>query len=169
VVLNSPVNYRSPRAVVDAINAMGLTNEPVEWGGAVIGEEPRTYEYAPGDVLAATEKAVKDLLEEGFGPEQIVVLTLRGVGSSELFKPSTDQSFGNYRLKRSVGFGHEGLPIYSDGNILLETVYRFNGQAADAVVLVDESSEPQSCAQDNRLFVGMTRGRLAVTVVTACN
>jgi DNA helicase IV len=37
VVMKSPVNYRSPKAVVDYINAMNLTDEPIEWGGAVIG------------------------------------------------------------------------------------------------------------------------------------
>ncbi len=95
-----------------------------------------------------------------------MVLTLRGVGSSELFKLPTDESLGQYKLKRSIGFDHEGKPIYSDGNILLETVYRFKGQAADAVVLVDESSEPQSDTQDNRLFVGMTRARLVSSLVT---
>jgi len=165
VVMKSPVNYRSPRAIVDYINELQLTEEPIEWGGAVIGEEPRVYEYEPGALLAATEQAIADLVEEGFSPEQIVVLTLRGVGSSELFKLPTDESLAQYKLKRSIGFDHEGLPIYSEGNILLETVYRFKGQAADAVVLIDESSEPQSSAQDNRLFVGMTRGRLAANVV----
>jgi hypothetical protein len=168
VVMRSPVNYRSPRAIVDHINALQLTEEPIEWGGAVLGEEPRVFEYESGALLTATQQAIADLVEEGFSPEQIVVLTLRGVGSSELFKLPTDESLGPYRLKRSLGFDYEGLPIYSDGNILLETVYRFKGQAADAVVLVDESSEPQSSAQENRVFVGMTRGRLAVNIVIRC-
>jgi len=165
VVMKSPVNYRSPKAVVDYINAMNLTDEPIEWGGAVIGEEPREYEYEPGALVEATAQAIQDLLDDGFRPEQIVVLTLRGMGSSELFKLPTDQFFGNYRLKRSIGFDHEGLPIYSDGDVLLETVYRFKGQAADGVVLVDESAESASQAQSNRLFVGFTRVRLTLSLV----
>ena len=165
VVLNSPVNYRSPRAIVDTINALKLTDEPVEWGGAVIGEEPRVYEYEPGEVLAATEQAIKDLLEDGFSSEQIVVLSLRGVGSSELFAldPSTDVA--GYRFKRSMGFDEQGNSIYTDGKLLLETVYRFKGQAADAVVLVGVPQNIDSEMERNRVFVGMTRGRLAVSVI----
>ena len=45
-VLESPVNYRSPRAVVAFINALALTDTPIEWGGAVLGEEPWVYEHA---------------------------------------------------------------------------------------------------------------------------
>jgi len=165
VVMKSPVNYRSPRAIVDYINALQLTDEPIEWGGAVIGVEPRVYEYDPGALLTATELAVADLVEEGFSPEQIVVLTLSGVGSSELFKLPTDEPIGPYRLKRSIGFDHEGLPICSDGNILLETVYRFKGRAADAVVLVGDISDLRDRTDRNKLFVGMTRGRLEVSCV----
>jgi superfamily I DNA and RNA helicase len=167
VVLNSPVNYRSPRAVVDAINAMSLTDEPVEWGGAVIGEEPRTYEYAPGDVLAATEQAVKDLLEEGFGPEQIVVLSIRGVGSSELFALDPSTPVAGRRFKRSIVFDENGNTVYSDGDILLETVHRFKGQAADAVVLVGVPQSVDTEMERNRVFVGMTRGRLRLSVLGA--
>ena len=167
VVLNSPVNYRSPRAVVDAINAMGLTDEPVEWGGAVIGEEPRSYEYEPGGALAATEQAVKDLLEEGFAPAQIVVLSIRGVGSSELFALDPSTPVAGHRFKRSIGFDEDGNTVYSDGDILLETVHRFKGQAADAVVLVGVPQTIDNEMERNRVFVGMTRGRLQVGMVLA--
>jgi len=167
VVLNSPVNYRSPRAVVDAINAMGLTDAPIEWGGAVVGEEPRVYEYKPGGVLAATEQAVEDLLEEGFSPAQIVVLSIRGVGSSELFALDPSTPVAGHRFKRSNGFDEDGNVVYSDGDILLETVHRFKGQAADAVVLVGVPQSVDSETERNRVFVGMTRGRLQVGMVLA--
>jgi len=52
-----------------------------------------------------------------------------------------------------------------EGSILLETVYRFKGQAADAVVLVGDLSDLENENQRNRMFVGMTRGRLGVSMV----
>jgi len=164
--MKSPVNYRSPRAIVDYINALQLTDEPIEWGGAVIGEEPRVYEYEPGALLAAIEQAIADLVEEGFGLEQIVVLTLRGVGSSELFALDANSQVAGHRFKRSVGFDENGNTVYSDGDILLETVNRFKGQAADAVVLVGAPPSIDSEMERNRVFVGMTRGRLAVNMAT---
>jgi hypothetical protein len=165
VVLNSPVNYRSPRAVVDKINELGLTDTPIEWGGAVVGKEPRSYEYEPGGVLAATEQAVRDLLEEGFSPAQIVVLSIRGVGSSELFALDPSTSVAGHRFKRSIGFDEEGNPTYTDGQILLETVYRFKGQAADAVVLVGVPRDIDSDTERNKVFGGVTLGRLALRVI----
>jgi hypothetical protein len=144
---------------------MGLTDEPVEWGGAVIGEEPRSYEYEPGGVLAATEQAVKDLLEEGFAPAQIVVLSIRGVGSSELFALDPGTNVAGHRFKRSIGFDEDGNTVYSDGDILLETVHRFKGQAADAVVLVGVPQSVDSDMERSRVFVGMTRGRLVLSMI----
>ncbi len=168
VVMKSPVNYRSPKAVVDYINAMNLTDEPIEWGGAVIGEEPREYKYEPGALVEATAQAIQDLLEDGFRPEQIVVLTLRGVSSSELFKLPPDTKLAGQMLRRAAGYDQNREAVYSGGTILLETVYRFKGQAADAVVLVDEESDSPPENYRNRLFVGMTRGRLAISVVISC-
>ena len=138
-VLESPVNYRSPRAVVEFINALELTDTPIEWGGAVLGEEPRFYEHDSSSLLTALEQAVQDFLDEGFKPEQMAVLTLRGVANSPLFTLSPNSQVAGLRFKRATGqFTKEGSAIYSEGELLLETVHRFKGQAADAVVLVGE-------------------------------
>ncbi len=164
-VLNSPVNYRSPRAIVDFINRLQLTPQPIEWGGAVLGEDPRVYEHDAYSQLDAVSQAVLDFLEEGFTPAQIVVLTLRGVAHSPLFALSPDTLVAGLRLRRTTGqFNEDGTARYSDGELLLETVYRFKGQAADAVVLVGEVENLEDEVQRNRAFVGLTRARLVVSV-----
>ena len=108
---------------------------------------------------------MKDLVKEGFGPDQIVVLSIRGVGSSELFALDANTTVAGHRFKRSIGFDEEGNTVYSDGDILLETVHRFKGQAADAVVLVGVPHSVNNKMERNRVFVGMTRGRLRVSLV----
>jgi hypothetical protein len=164
VVLNSPVNYRSPRAVVDMINNLALTETPIEWGGAVLGEEPRAYTYEEDSLVDAIGTAVADLVVEGFTPDQIVVLTVRGASSSPLFALDINTLIAGQHIKRFTGFGGDGKPQYTDGSILLETVYRFKGQAADAVVLVGDLDDLEDENKRNRMFVGLTRGRLAVSV-----
>jgi hypothetical protein len=165
-VLESPVNYRSPRAVVAFINDLELTDTPIEWGGAVLGEEPRVYEHDSDSLLNALEQAVQDFLDEGFKPEQIAVLTLRGVANSPLFALSADSQVAGLRFKRATGqFSKDGDAIYSEGELLLETVHRFKGQAADAVVLVGDIESLETEDQRRRAFVGLTRARLAVSVV----
>jgi superfamily I DNA and RNA helicase len=165
VVLNSPVNYRSPRAVVDMINNLALTETPIEWGGAVVGEEPRVYTYEDS-LVDAIGTAVADLLAEGFTPDQIVVLTVRGASSSPLFALDINTLIAGQHIKRFTGFGGDGKPHYADGSILIETVYRFKGQAADAVVLIGDLDSLEDEKQRNRMFVGMTRGRLGVSLIT---
>jgi hypothetical protein len=165
-VLESPVNYRSPRAVVAFINALELTDTPIEWGGAVLGEEPRVYEHDANSLLQALEQAVQDFLDEGFEPEQMAVLTLRGVANSPLFALSPNGQVAGLRFKRATGqFTKEGSAFYSEGELLIETVHRFKGQAADAVVLVGEVENLEDEGQRHRAFVGLTRARLAVSVV----
>jgi len=110
---------------------------------------------------------VKDLLEEGFAPAQIVVLSIRGVGSSELFALDPSTPVAGHRFKRSIGFDEDGNTVYSDGDILLETVHRFKGQAADAVVLVGVPQTVDTEMERNRVFVGMTRGRLQVSILNS--
>ena len=166
VVMKSPVNYRSPKAVVDLINEMQLTDEPIEWGGAVIGESPEVFEYGEEGPLEATAQALASLIEQGFRPEQIVVLSLRGASSSELFLASPETQYAGYRLRRHVGY-EDGEVKYSEGEILLETVHRFKGQAADAMVLVGVPQSVDSEMERNRVFVGMTRGRLQVSILNS--
>jgi superfamily I DNA/RNA helicase len=49
--------------------------------------------------------------------------------------------------------------------MLLETVHRFKGRAADAVVLVGDIENLDDEGQRRRAFVGLTRARLSMSVV----
>ena len=83
VALASPVNYRSPKLLVEFINGLALTDEPVEAGSAVVGFVPAWYVHENGDSpLAATELAIKELLAAGYSAANIAVLSLRGLSSS---------------------------------------------------------------------------------------
>jgi superfamily I DNA and RNA helicase len=147
------------------INDLALTDTPIVWGGAVVGEEPRVYTYEEDSLVDAIGTAVADLVAEGFTPDQIVVLTVRGASSSPLFDLDPNTLISGQRIKRFTGFGGDGKPHYTDGSILLETVYRFKGQAADALVLVGDLDDLEHENKRNRMFVGLTRGRLGLSLV----
>ena len=67
-VLRSPINYRSPHILVTLANALGLTEQPQEAGGAIHGFDPVLLPYANDEELVRqTSAAVADLV----GPEQI--------------------------------------------------------------------------------------------------
>lgn len=65
VSLASPVNYRSPQLLVEFINWLGLTDEPVEAGSAVLGFDPKWYVYEDSDSpIAATEHLIRNLPQQ---------------------------------------------------------------------------------------------------------
>lgn len=164
-ILNSPVNFRSPKVIVDFINRFNLSPQPIEWGGAVLGEEPLEYEHDKASQFEAIDAAVSDLIKDGFHPDQIAVLSLRGTENSGLFEKSEELKFAGFDVKRRIGFTKDGRTKYSAGEILVETVNRFKGQAADAVVLVGDLQEELDGTSKSRIFVGLTRARLRVSFV----
>jgi superfamily I DNA and RNA helicase len=77
-----------------------------------------------------------------------------------LFRPTGLRTFtGDYDL-----LGH---PVYSDGQLLLETVYRFKGQAAPAIIFAELDFEALDDKTLRKLFVGMTRARLKLILVVS--
>ncbi|MEY4864064.1 MAG: hypothetical protein RLZ51_2159 [Pseudomonadota bacterium] len=168
VRLSSPVNYRSPQRLVEFINWLGLTDEPVEAGSVVVGFEPHWIVYEDSaSPLAETEQAVVHLREQGFDASNIAVLSLRGRESSRIAGRAGPQQLAGIAVRRSVGFDADGNALWTEGELLVDTVFRFKGQAADAVVITEIDFEAFTVRERRRLFVALTRARLQVVLVTS--
>ena len=168
VRLSSPVNYRSPQLLVEFINWLGLTDEPVEAGSAVVGFEPHWIVYEDSaSPLADTEQAVVHLREQGFDVSNIAVLSLRGRESSQIAGRTGPQQLAGFAVRRPVGFDADGNALWTEGELLVDTVFRFKGQAADAVVITEIDFEAFTVRERRRLFVALTRARLQVVLVTS--
>ena len=73
---------------------------------------------------------------------------------------------GPHALKRFSGhYDIFGAPEYEEGEILIETVYRFKGQAAPCVILTEVDFEVMDTLVRRKLFVGMTRARMRLVMV----
>jgi superfamily I DNA and RNA helicase len=68
---------------------------------------------------------------------------------------------------QAVEYDLLGHPVYSDGQLLLETVYRFKGQAAPAIIFAELDFEALDDKTLRKLFVGMTRARLKLILVVS--
>lgn len=157
-------NFRSPRAIVAVINALGLADATVEARSPYAGELPtfRTYADERG-LRRETLAAVEALQARGIPPADIVVLSMRGHGRSTLLK---DTRLGPFRLRKFLGrYTTDGEPVWSDGELLIESVHRFKGQGALGVVLAEVDFERIDESARRRLFVGMTRAQLGLEVV----
>lgn len=168
VIIDCAENYRSPRAICDVINAFGLATPTVRSCNPHQGQIPGFHLYAtPEQLVAQTVHAIDLLLAQGFCIEDIVVLTNHGQNRSALLK---SDMIGPYRTRRYTGaYDRAGDPIWTTGQLLVESVYRYKGQSAPAVVLTEIDFKDLDKTERTKLFVGMTRAQMALELVVSPN
>lgn len=157
-------NFRSPRKVVEAINLLGLSERPVVPRSAFAGQLPGFHDYQaiPGRALAQVEACVRQLRIDGFKLEQIAVLTYGRSGSEILER----EMIAGLHTRRFTGrYDSAGNPLWTGGELLVETLYRFKGQSAPAVILCEIDFEQLSEVERRKLFVGMTRAQVRLECV----
>ena len=166
VTLRSNTNYRSPRQIVDLLASIGTLAREVEAGSPFEGADIEALAYAEGDtdaMLAQTKHAVTLCLAAGFTRQDIAIASFRGREKSALLGLDT---LGAHTLKSFTGaYDMLGDPIFRDGGLLAESVYRFKGQSAPAVILTEIDFEELDDLVFRKLFVGMTRARLKLVLV----
>jgi superfamily I DNA and RNA helicase len=156
-------NYRSPESIARFIRR----TLPFKFEGANdlpgLGVGVTTYSKT-ADQPAAVGKIVNGLLEQRFTCDDIVVLTLRGSGESVF---SDRERVGGYNLRRfTQGYDLFGNQLMTPGKLLFESVRRFKGQQAPAIVLVDVDPVPDKWETFQRLlYSGMTRATVRLELV----
>lgn len=159
VTITSNENFRSPRALVKLINGLRLTTTEVEALCAHEGEMPDPIVYdAPERIAPCTVKAVERCLQRGFSLDDIAIVSMRGRERSLLQRLDR---LGPWTLRHFTGqFDAGGAPIWTDGQMLIDSVRRFKGQAAAAVVLTECDLAQLDTMNRRLLFVGLTRARV---------
>ena len=159
VTITSQENFRTPRALVKLINLLHLTPTEVEALSPFDGEMPDPIVYTtPEGVQPCTVQAVERCLQRGFAIQDIAIVSMRGRERSVL--QGLDQ-LGVWSLRHFTGKFDEGSsPIWKDGQLLIDSVRRFKGQAAPAVVLTECDIAQLTPLNRKLLFVGLTRARM---------
>ena len=167
VTLHSDTNYRSPRQIVDMLTSIGAMRTPVEAGSPFRGADIEELTYPDGDtdaMLAQTRRAVTSCLAAGFARHDIAIASFRGRDKSVILH--MDQLSDAHTLKSFTGaYDLFGTPEYRPGGLLAETVYRFKGQSAPAIIFTEIDFERLDERVLRKLFVGMTRARLKLILV----
>jgi hypothetical protein len=159
-------NYRSPQSICQVINAFALAEISVVSRNPYRGELPGFHVYAPDKgAIDKTAEVVAGLLARGFGIADIVVLTGHGRSKSALLNA---EHIGPHKTRRFTGaFSKNSDPIWTEGELLVESVYRFKGQSAPAVVLSEVDFVELSPSERRKLFVGLTRAQMTVEIVVS--
>lgn len=157
-------NFRSPKKVVQTINQLGLSEIAVEARSAHIGETPNFYTWSsePGASLNALQQCLTKLWEDGYSPEQVAVISYHGAKTSEVIKLD---EIGGYKTKRFSNYDEAGNALWTNGALLVESVYRYKGQSMPVVVLCEVDFQELTEKEKRKLFVGLTRGQLRVDIV----
>ena len=166
VGLRAEGNYRSPRAVVRFLQSLPPGDVRIEAMGPFQSPGLEVLVYRDGAELnQKVKEGIRLCLAEGFRKADLALLSFRGREQSGLFPL---ESLGPHRLKTFSGrYDLLGQPVYSDGDLLLESVYRFKGQAAPAVVFAEIDFEALDEKAVRKLFVGATRAMLKLVLVVS--
>ncbi|MGH1359028.1 MAG: ATP-binding domain-containing protein [Burkholderiaceae bacterium] len=163
-LLSAMVNYRSPRSVVQYLNDHLMHDKLIQGAGPIQGQEIQFLAWTDQSSLESqTKHAITLALRAGFRREDIALLTMVGMARSGLLR---QRALGPHRFKAFRGkYDLFGNPEYTDGDILIDTVYRFKGQSAPCVILTECDFESLDDLARRKLFVGMTRASMHLLVV----
>jgi len=159
VTVTSHENYRTPRTLVKLINLLRLTETQVQALSPFEGEMQEPLVYAtPAEIERCTAQAVERCLQRGFALADIAVVSMCGRKHSVL---QGQDKLGKWTIRRFTGqFDAGSNPVWTQGQLLVESVRRFKGQAAPAVVLTECDMAQLDPANRRLLFVGLTRARV---------
>ncbi|KVU99429.1 nuclease [Burkholderia ubonensis] len=178
VSLKALTNYRSPRDLLDFVCDVVGRVEPLaaelRSGSPFDGSDLVVSAYGDANAspaaladacIDATKRAITQALSLGFRKQDIAVLSYRGREGSAL--AALDQ-LGPHQVKRFTGkYDLFGNPEYHDGDVLLDSIYRFKGQSAPCVILTEIDFDTLDARAARKLFVGATRATMKLLLVAS--
>jgi len=166
VGLRTMANYRSPRPVVRLLQALLREETAIEAVSPFDAEGIDWLIYRDEDEMCQKVKeAIRLCLAGGFRKEDLAIVSYRGRDNSRLLSLS---QLGASTLRTYSGrYDLFGQPEYRHGEILLETVYRFKGQAAPAIIFAEIDFAQLDAQAKRKLFVGATRAMLKLVLVVS--
>lgn len=163
-LLRSDTNYRSPRDVLGDINRFVGLDRPIEAGSPLSGSGVEILTYSDDNgLITCTKEALARCIGAGFKRSMIAIVTFRGREHSAL---TPLRELGPIALRAFTGsYDLIGSPVYSEGEVTIDSVYRFKGQSAPAVVFTEIDFEALDALATRKLFVGATRAMMKLVLV----
>lgn len=166
VTLRAHSNFRSPRPVVRMLQALLPAAEHIEAASPFDADEVELLAYDTAHPLTTRVKeAIRLCFAAGFHAQDVAIISWRGREQSELLR---HDRLGANALRSFTGqYDLLGQPEYSGGEVLIESVYRFKGQSAPAVILAEIDFETLDERTLRKLFVGATRAMMKLVLVAS--
>jgi len=168
VTYRESANFRTPTKIASFIKA--TLESQFEQRNTLPGLGVSMYEYANTVELSRIlDSRVRELVKVGFTPEDIVIVSCRGMKSTAL---AGVEKIYKHKVRRFTGnYDADSEQIYTDGDLRFETIFRFKGQQAPVVILVDlDDTLKRDDWATGILYCAMTRAtvRLELVVQKKC-
>ena len=163
IVIRSTESARVSQTRASEMVALGLVS-PEFTGNPDITGDNTIVSYASVDTIRnATEKAVKNALKAGFSPNQMALLSAKGLSSSKVLKK---ESLGGLTLKRPTEiFDENGDMVFTDGVLFADTVRRFKGLQSPCVIVTELEFDELNDSVRALLYLAMTRASVRLELV----
>ena len=161
-------NYRCSNEIVaftDALLGTDIvqTSEGLSFGNSS-GVGTSIQHYACGqDYVEPLIKLVHQHLAQGYTLDDIVILVGKGQEHSWLMQQSQLAAWSLRRFTRD--YDEQGQQIYSAGELLVETVYRFKGKQKPVVIVTELEFDHWNNKVESLLYTACTRAKLSLNVL----
>lgn len=164
VGLRSQANYRSPRPIVRFLQGLVGEEAGIEAASPIDASDVEFLTYADKtELLAQVKMGIKQCYAAGFKKTDVAVISYHGRESSHVMR---HDRLGDFTFRRFSGaYDLFQRPVYEEGDILMESVMRFKGQAAPAIVFAEIDFAELDDKAVRRLFVGATRATMKLVLV----
>jgi hypothetical protein len=161
VEYHTSANFRNPRRIIDFVER--ALHVEIDARNHLPGMHPLVHVYDDdAQQLALLEQRIEALLAQGFTAEQIAVLSVHGVGKGVLANAG---AISGVRVHQFTGhYTPDGEPIFTPGDLSFETIFRFKGQHAPAVLVTDVDFSEQGAREAKVLYCALTRAQVALEV-----
>ncbi len=164
VRLRSARNYRSPADILAVLDRVLAPDERTTSSSPITESNPEFFVWRDrAGLIDQTKKAITRAIGLGFRRDMIAIVSFRGREHSLL---APYDRLGPHRLRAFTG-GYDllGNPVYSEGELTIDSVYRFKGQAAPCVIFSEIDFEALDTLAVRKLFVGATRASMKLILV----
>ena len=164
ITMRANTNYRSPRPVVDLLKRLMPGHVDIEAASPFIGEDIEILDYEDtAGMFARVKEGIRLCYAAGFKKHDLAIISYHGREQSHL---TTLDKLGATSLRHFTGeYDLLGQPVYTDGDVLVDSVYRFKGQAAPAIILTEIDFDVLDDKALRKLFVGATRSSMKLVLV----
>ena len=156
-------NFRTPLSIAGFIK--GTLEAEFEQRNLLPGLGVGVFDYeTPADLPGLLERRLKELAKAGFGPDDIAIVSCHGTKSTALADVT---QIGKHKLRKFTGkYDSNNKQIYTDGELNFDTIFRFKGQQAPCVILVDlDEAIKKNDYWAGVLYCAMTRPTVRLELV----